>query len=206
MKGGQAIRRCWGPHSRAGFSLIEMLFVVGIILLLFVLYWAPNQGSKQRAARLACKGNLERIYIALQIYANEHAATFPSVAGARTSEGPLNLLVPHYTSDTATFICPASPDSASPGDGSLLKTKISYAYYMGRGLTNSSQTVMSDQQVDAQPKVPGQWVFSDTGKAPGNNHGRSGGNFLFGDGHVEPSPAKAAFPLALEPGVVLLNP
>jgi prepilin-type processing-associated H-X9-DG protein len=65
---------------------------------------------------------------------------------------------------------------------------------------------MSDRQVDAQSKTVGQPVFSATGKAPGNNHDKSGGNVLFCDGHVQQTPSNAIFSLVLTPGILLLNP
>lgn len=185
---------------------MEVLLVIAIILLVFVLYWGPGQGSRQRALETSCRRNLERTFIALQIYAADHGGRFPVAAGARTSEEPLDKLVPRYTSDTAAFICPLSKDPAPPGGGSFLKGKISYAYYMGNTLSNTAAVLMSDAQADTLAKVRGQPVFSVTGEPPGNNHGKSGGNFLFGDGHVAATSARAEFPLPLEPGVVLLNP
>jgi prepilin-type processing-associated H-X9-DG protein len=76
---------------------------------------------------------------------------------------------------------------------------------MGRTSTNQ-QVLVTDRQVDTQPKAAGQLVFSADGKAPGNNHRQFGGNFLFCDGHVEPSSPKSAIALDLKPGEILLNP
>ena len=77
---------------------------------------------------------------------------------------------------------------------------------MGWRLGDTSEALMSDRQVDTQSKAMGQSVFSSTGKPPGNNHEKSGGNVLFSDGHVQPTPPNAAFSLGLTQGVVLLNP
>jgi prepilin-type N-terminal cleavage/methylation domain-containing protein/prepilin-type processing-associated H-X9-DG protein len=192
--------------SGGGFSLLELLLVIGILLILVTLYWSPAKGSRQRSLRIVCQRNLERLYLAQQIFAEEHNSKFPVVAGATKPAEPLALLVPRYTSDLSTFVCPASKDAAPSDASAFAKARLSYAYYMGRALTNGTEALMSDAQVDNQPKLPGQSVFSATGQPPGNNHGQSGGNFLFGDGHITHSPANAAFPLALEPGVVLLNP
>jgi prepilin-type N-terminal cleavage/methylation domain-containing protein/prepilin-type processing-associated H-X9-DG protein len=188
------------------FSLIELLVTMAIILILATLYWSPNSASRQRPFQSACQKNLQKIYVALQIYGNEHAGKLPQITGARTAEEALDLLVPKYTSDTASFICPGSSDSAgSPGE-SLRRSRISYAYYMGRYLTNSQQVILSDKQVDTLPKVAGQLAFSNTGKPPGNNHRKFGGNFLFCDGHIELSPPQVPFPLSVAPGEALLNP
>jgi len=65
---------------------------------------------------------------------------------------------------------------------------------------------MSDRQVDANPKLLGQPLFSADGKKPGNNHNKYGGNIMFCDGNVQTSPASSAFNLTNAPNVVLLNP
>src|ERR1700693_5125821 len=118
------------PYSTgsAGFSMIELLVVIAIMLLLTTLYWAPHKGDRQKQLKGACQKNLEKVYLALEVYANDHAGKFPDVPGARTSEEALDGLVPRFTSDTAVFICPASKDAALPAGESFLKQKISYAY------------------------------------------------------------------------------
>lgn len=189
------------------FSMIELLVTVLIILILFTLYWGGNSSSRQKVRLGACQQNLQKLFIALQIYSNEHPPKFPAKTGARFSEEPLDRLVPHYTSDTSAFICPGSKDSELPGGESILKRKISYAYYMGRSSTDGAQdALMSDRQVDTQSKSPNQALFSSTGKPPGNNHRQFGGNILFCDGHVDKSGAPSAFSLVVTQGVVLLNP
>jgi prepilin-type processing-associated H-X9-DG protein/prepilin-type N-terminal cleavage/methylation domain-containing protein len=193
------------PVGRFGFSLLELLLTAVIILILTTLYWSPNRRSRQLALQTACQNNLQKLFIAMNIYATDRAGRFPIVAGARTSAEALDPLVPRYTSDTSVFVCPGSNDSAPPGGESIRKRVISYAYYMGRTSTNQ-QVLVTDRQVDTQPKAAGQLVFSADGKAPGNNHRQFGGNFLFCDGHVEPSSPKSAIALDLKPGEILLNP
>ena len=60
--------------------------------------------------------------------------------------------------------------------------------------------------LDTLAKIASQNVFSTTGKPPGNNHEKSGGNVLFCDGHAEFTAPRAAFALPLGEGAVLLNP
>ena len=215
MKGRPQLLRCPGADvrpqghratfSHGGFSILELLIVVAILLVLTTMYWGSNSRGRQKRQQLDCRKNLQKIYVALNIYANEHGGKFPQDPGARTSAQALNVLVPRYTADTDSFICPGSKDSPLPGE-SLLNGKISYAYYMGRGETDAQEALMSDQQVDTLAKVPGQYAFSADGKPPGNNHQQYGGNFLFGDGRTEFTPARVPFSLGLTQGVVLLNP
>ncbi len=86
--------------------------------------------------------------------------------------------MPKYTADTSIFICPGGRDAQIPSGEPLRKHKISYAYYMGRRLDTPQALLMSDRQVDTQPKRAGEFVFSPDGKPPGNNHHKYGGNFL----------------------------
>lgn len=192
--------------SRLAFSLIELLITVAIILILATAYYGPNNRNRQESLKRACEKNLEKIYVSMEIYANEHGGAFPVVAGARRSEEALDSLVPRYTSDTSPFICPATKDPLLPAGESFRSRTISYAYYMGCYITNGTQILMSDRQVDTQPKSTGQPVFSTTGKGPGSNHSKFGGNFLFCDGHTEMSPPVATVPLGLSANQRLLNP
>jgi prepilin-type N-terminal cleavage/methylation domain-containing protein/prepilin-type processing-associated H-X9-DG protein len=189
------------------FSMIELLITVLIILVLFTMYWGGNSASRQKGSMAKCQKNLQNIFMAMQIYANEHSAKFPAKTGSKLSEEPLDRLVPHYTSDTAGFICPGSKDSQPPGGESIAKRTISYAYYMGRTSNDGAQdALMSDRQVDTQSKSVNQALFSTTGKPPGNNHRQYGGNILFCDGHADRSDPRSSFSLVVTQGIVLLNP
>jgi len=191
---------------RSGFSIIELLVVVALILILTMMFWGGRGSGQQRQQQQSCQKNLQKIFIAQEIYARDNAGQFPVVAGARTSEEALDLLVPRYTVDTGSFICPGSSHPAPTGGEPLSRHKISYAYYMGRRAADASDALMSDEQVDTLAKAVGQPVFSISGKGPGSNHANSGGNFLFVDGRVEHTPARPDFSLSLTQGVVLLNP
>jgi len=193
-------------HAQAGFSLIELFVVLALMIILTTMMWGFGSESRQHAAQRACRQNLEKIYVALQIYANDFSGRLPANTNAQTSEAPLSLLVPHYTADTSIFICPGGKDSALPSGVPFADRKISYAYYQGERLGDAQQPLMSDQQINTQPKQTGDQVFSTNGKPPGNNHYKYGGNVLFADGHVELTPPQLSFSFVTLPGVVLLNP
>jgi len=194
-----------GPRGGA-FSLIEMLITLALMLIMFTMLYGFGSRSHQQTQKRACQKNLLNIFVALDIFSRDYEGAFPSLPGAQTSEQPLGLLVPRYTADTTPFICPGSKDSALPPGQPLTGHRISYAYLMGWRATNSQGVLITDKQVDTTPKKTGQAVFSTTGKPPGNNHHKYGGNYLFVDGHVEMSSSTAPFPLAWPEGVVLLNP
>jgi len=198
---------CLQPsRPAAAFSLIELFVVVGLLLVMVVMYHTYESRAPQQEQKKVCQKNLQKIYVALQIYANDHDGALPAVPGAQTSEEPLSALVPRYTVDAGLFICPGTKRSRLPDGESFAKRRISYAYFMGRRLTEAKALLMTDQQVNTLPKKEGEPVFSRTGKPPGNNHRKYGGNYLFTDGSLEMSSATAPFPVVWPEGVVLLNP
>ncbi len=194
------------PCRAAAFSLIELLIVIALMVIMYVMLMGFSSASHQRTQKELCAGNLQKIYLAMQIYDNDYGV-FPRNTNAQTSELVLNPLVPKYTADTSVFICPGGRDATIPMGAPLDKYKISYAYYMGRD-TNSAEGdfLMSDRQINTLSKNIGDPVFSSNGKAPGNNHHKYGGNVLFCDGSVQDSPPNATFSLAFSNGIVLLNP
>jgi type II secretory pathway pseudopilin PulG len=192
-----------------GFSLLELLIVAFIMLGLSAMMYSFGSARRQKTQKALCQDNLQKIYIALQIYAKDANGRLPEAANAATAEVPLDLLVPRYSADTSIFICPGGRDSAWPAGESLLQGKISYAYYMGRRLDDpvaAEWPLLSDRQVNTGSKLKGDPVFSSTGRPPGNNHHKYGGNFLMGDGSVQGSGPEAPFALLLPLNVILLNP
>jgi prepilin-type processing-associated H-X9-DG protein len=193
--------------SAAGFSLLELFLVVVIIFIVFTLFISAGSKSGQEKRLAACQNNLQSIYAAFRTFSQDNNGALPAIPGAQTSEAPLSLLVPKYTTGTEFFICPGGKDKPLPDAQPFADKKISYAYYMGRTLPDGAGAPLaSDAQVDTLAKTPGQTVFSPNGKKPGNNHYQFGGNFLFCDGNVQYTASQLAFPLPPATNVVLLNP
>jgi len=192
-----------------GFSLLELLIVMFIMCGLSAMMYSFGSARRQKTQKALCQDNLQKIYIALQIYAKDEGGRLPQDTNAVTSEVPLDLLVPRYSADTSIFICPGGRDSTRPAGVSLQQGKISYAYYMGRRLDDPAVAewpLLSDRQVNTGSKLKGEQVFSLDGHPPGNNHHKYGGNFLMGDGSVTGSGPEAPVALLLPPNIVLLNP
>ncbi|MBI2929629.1 MAG: type II secretion system protein [Verrucomicrobia bacterium] len=198
--------RCPAAQRPAGFSLIELLITMALIIVLYVLYFSRSAQHRQNQLKAQCAQNLQHIHVALQTYTLENRDAFPVVKAAKTSEPPLSLLVPKYTSVTAPFICPGPGGGALPEAKPFADRRISYAYYMGQtAKSEADQPLVTDAQVNTQSKTQGAPLFSRDGEKPGNNHHRFGGNVMFCDGRIEESKAKAAFALVVTGKVVLLN-
>ena len=195
------------PHNQGGFSLVELLCVLVILIILATMLDSRLSVSRRRTARELCRKNLQTIYLAMTLYADDNHGTFPFLKEAAISAGPLSLLVPRGTTETAIFICPGSRDKPLPEGESFAKRRISYAYYMGRSTSHSAdEVILSDWQVNNLPKTKGQPLFSPDGKKPANNHDKDGGNLLLDSGEVIRSGPAAARDLPIPPGVTLLNP
>ena len=196
-----------GNRAHRGFSLLELLIVMVLIIVMFTLYFGGGSRSFQSRQIANCAKNLDTMFVALKTYSVDNDGKFPVLAGASHSEPVLSLLVPRSTTGTACFICPGSKDKALPDAKPFAERKISYAYYMGfTSAEGADRALVSDRQVNTNAKTAGQLLFSIDGKGPGNNHDKFGGNVMFCDGSVRSSPAIAAFDLTNAPNVTLLNP
>ncbi|MGA2177542.1 MAG: hypothetical protein ABSH38_21415 [Verrucomicrobiota bacterium] len=198
--------RAAAKTSLAGFSLLELVIVLALLLTLTVMS-TSRFSSKARQRDLAkCQLNLQKVYLALNIYRSDNGA-FPILKDAPNSEAALSLLIPKSTTVTEMFICPGSRDEELPEGESFAGRRISYAYYMGRAAKDDpGEILLSDWQVNTAPKRTGQQVFSSDGKKPGNNHYAEGGNLVFCGGDISGCGPKASRDLLFPATVRLLNP
>ena len=129
--GFREVRRLARP-PQPGFSLVELLITMTLMLIMATMMWGFGSASRQRAGKKACQQNLSKIYLAMQIYSNDCAGKFPENTNAQTSETALDVLVPRYTVDTSIFICPGGRDSALPEGESFRNTEDQLCLLHGR--------------------------------------------------------------------------
>ena len=63
--------------SRKGFTLVELLVVIGIIALLISILLPALGRAREAAARTACMSNVRQLYMAMALYANDYKLWLP---------------------------------------------------------------------------------------------------------------------------------
>jgi prepilin-type N-terminal cleavage/methylation domain-containing protein/prepilin-type processing-associated H-X9-DG protein len=97
FKGGQA-----GFRLRRGFTLVELLVVIGIIALLVALLMPALNAARQQSQLVVCASNLRQTYQSLALYAHDNQGWLPPVQF--TNPGP-----PSVFAYWMNHICPIAP-------------------------------------------------------------------------------------------------
>src|SRR5690242_985658 len=100
-------------HSRKsrGFTLVELLVVIGIIALLISILLPSLNRAREQANRIKCASNLKQIGLSMQIYANENKGAFPRTYYDSTGVSPTLSLTNDGFSDDSSF----PPSGSAPG-------------------------------------------------------------------------------------------
>ncbi len=96
---------------RRGFTLVEILVVLGIISVLACIVVPSMEIVKARAASAGCLSNLKAIGIGLNLYLADNQNTMPNLKAARASVDEdvpvLDNTLAKYVDDARVFTCPA---------------------------------------------------------------------------------------------------
>ena len=79
------------PHRRPGFTLVELLVVIGIISMLISLLLPSLARARDAAARVKCMSNLRQMGIVLAQYANQYRGTLYPVGPRGADDKPTTL-------------------------------------------------------------------------------------------------------------------
>jgi prepilin-type N-terminal cleavage/methylation domain-containing protein/prepilin-type processing-associated H-X9-DG protein len=118
-------------HQRHGFSLVELLIVIGIIALLIALLLPVLNKARFAAGQLQCLSNVRQLALATMAYCGENRGYYPRF----DQEGGQHwtcLLFPYAGNSSKVFECPLVSDYGdAPAGGTLTLGKTVYTAHLG---------------------------------------------------------------------------
>jgi len=78
-------------NRKAGFTLVELLVVIGIIALLISILLPSLNRARETANRVKCASNLRQLGQAILLYANENKGAYPRTYGPGNLVGAQNI-------------------------------------------------------------------------------------------------------------------
>ena len=96
----------------AGFTLLELLVVLGVIAMLIAVQVPVLAGGKSQSKIAICASHVRQLALSCQIYANENGDRLPILIGSAAwawdmPASAANALL-HYGAQTNTFYCPGT--------------------------------------------------------------------------------------------------
>ncbi|HWL51021.1 MAG TPA: H-X9-DG-CTERM domain-containing protein [Chthoniobacteraceae bacterium] len=187
------------PNSQ-GFSSVELLVAVAVLVVLIALLIPAGMRSKERALQATCAGQLRQIGMAINLYASENQDHLPGPEFSIVNlKGHLVLKLEPYLRSSKVWRCPANPTMQD--DFSTYRTRTPlFGYYYAP----PKESLVSYRRLQIQETYPpaDRWIMEDIdawnyAAQPRIGRGVEGPvhpgrrNVLFLDGHVEDRKVKA---------------
>ena len=114
-------------RHRWGFTLVEVLVVLAVLVALAGAGLAVGRGMLARSRQAACLGQLRSIGAALESYLQDHQRKMPELAAGRASKAADDpsavletVLLPYVENNPDAFRCPADREQFAKSGSSYL--------------------------------------------------------------------------------------
>lgn len=178
------------PHglprpSPNGFTIIELLVVISVILILAALIMPTIMQAQRSALVTACKSNLRQIALGVFLYGKQSDMYLPCMKSGSVTHDDLGPLFPGFVGNIEVFRCPASqydrPKTAKDIDRKTSAGGELSFEYPGEYL------LMLNRRVDTKYAV---LAYDDDGRGVNvqtdvDSHSPEGGNMSYIDGRVD---------------------
>lgn len=170
-----------------GFTLLELLVVVGIIALLMGIMIPSLSRSRQQARNTACKQVLHGLSIAMRVYLDENNRIMPPAAqmpSINTQYKALPVLLAAQVQSPKAWYCPADQRGYRRNDGQSFDS-----YFAGETLSYEYNMSVGGYRIEKDMLFPylgeqGTIFLSDFDAFHGSAETSEGKYILFADGHV----------------------
>ncbi len=194
--------RCRKAAESSGFTLLELLVVVGIIGLLTALLWPALGRAREAGRRIVCVSHLRQIGMALTMYAQENEGDFyPPIYGTgNPPETQRMAKLARFGIKESMFFCPSDPnlgpqstiyDPAEPKSHSyVLNALDELGLGVGqspsaRHIDNPSGVILVGEKKPSETDFYMSFANGETDRMLDQTRHNGGANFLFADNHVE---------------------
>ena len=189
-------------RRRSGFTLVELLVVIGIIAILASILFPVFARSREKARQTACLSNERQLGQAFDMYVNDYDGIFPGAPAGPSGAGVYggwvwypafpnpqtvpNLIDPSqgglfsYVKNVQVYLCPS--DSAQRG----------LSYELNGNLRNTEEAVVTDPPVcvllaeeDRFGTANDGYFNVDTYRDPVRRRHNEGAVYAFVDGHAK---------------------
>ena len=162
---------------KPGLLLLAAIFAaLGLVSAILLPPTILSGGAGEKARRANCLSNLKQIGLAMEMYANLYNGRLPMDSANPTLAGSLQLLS-NFVSSAKIYHCYSDQrGKATANIEEMTATNISYSYVPNLNWQDHPDSIIALDRIYVTEKGS-KWPKT-------GNHKDTGGNVLFGDGHV----------------------